>query len=391
LTAPVSQADPLLLPPGACLLHIGPFKTGSSAIQASLHQARPLLGEHGVVYAGKGARAMRAGWAVIGVTPRGRPTATIEEWARLAAEVRAATDRRVCVSTEDLGRVGSRVAHRVVTDLGPERVHVVTVVRRLDRLIPSQWQQRSQSFSTDSFEDYLHAVLDEPGAGSSASGTAFWASHDVARVLRTWAGEVGPDHVVAIVADETDRTLLTRTFERLLGLPEGLLAPAGRGNASLSATGVELLRRLNAEGAARGWPDEVHARLVREVAGRLKRVGPGPGDLAAPPLPAWAAERVAELSVARARAVAESGVRVVGDPGALAVVPRPGAAHEAETVSIDAVVAGVTGAVAGHRALTEPTAARKPHADSADEVPTRDVLAELGRRVSRRFSGGRSR
>ena len=62
----------LLLPEGACLVHIGPYKTGSSSIQAAFHAKRAELREqHGVVYPGKEVRARRAGWGVIGVTPRG--------------------------------------------------------------------------------------------------------------------------------------------------------------------------------------------------------------------------------------------------------------------------------------------------------------------------------
>ena len=36
------------IPEGARLVHIGPHKTGSTAIQVALHSARDRLGEHGV-------------------------------------------------------------------------------------------------------------------------------------------------------------------------------------------------------------------------------------------------------------------------------------------------------------------------------------------------------
>ena len=39
-----------LLPAGAGLLHVGPHKTGSTALQGALHQAREELAAQGVLY-----------------------------------------------------------------------------------------------------------------------------------------------------------------------------------------------------------------------------------------------------------------------------------------------------------------------------------------------------
>ena len=372
-----------VLPPGACLLHVGPYKTGSSSIQSALHHRRPALAEHGVLYAGGTARARRPGWAVIGTTPRGRRTATIDEWVELADEVRAAADRRVCVSTEDLARVDPSVARRVVADLGPDRTHVLTVVRRLDRLLPSQWQQRAQSFKTDSYEDYLHVVLDPDGPADSQSRRAFWASHDVAKVLATWSDAAAPERVIAVVADETDRALLPRTFEQLLGLPAGLLQEAPSGNPSLSYNAVELLRRLNVVAAERGWPDEIYARVVREAAHEMKYAGVPPVDSAVPRLPSWAAARVRELSEQRADALVAAGVRVVGDPDSLRTVEaQDSGAAPVDTVSIDAVVRAVRGVVtADQRSLAVPAAPGRSLAD----VPTRELVGLLGGRAAARL------
>ena len=41
------------LPEGAVLLHIGPYKTGSTAIQQALFDQRDVLAEHGVLYPGR--------------------------------------------------------------------------------------------------------------------------------------------------------------------------------------------------------------------------------------------------------------------------------------------------------------------------------------------------
>ena len=43
-----------LLEPGTRLLHIGPHKTGTTAVQGALHLARERLAAEGVVYPGRG-------------------------------------------------------------------------------------------------------------------------------------------------------------------------------------------------------------------------------------------------------------------------------------------------------------------------------------------------
>ncbi|WP_394289191.1 hypothetical protein [Microbacterium sp.] len=382
------------LPDGSILLHIGPYKTGSTAIQAALHQGREELRGHGVLYAGTGTRAMRAGWAVIGSTPRGRPTATIDEWHSLVEEVREASEPLVCISTEDFGRVGPEIAGRIVTDLGPDRVHVVTVVRRLDKLLPSQWQQRAQSWRTESYEEYLRAVLSERPR-STETGKAVWQSHDLKRQLKVWSDQVGTDRVIAIVADESDRSVLPRAFESLLGLPDGVLQKTPPANPSLSYNGVEMLRRLNLEAQERGWPDEVYYPVMRRMVHEMKEGGRGDGDRAVPGLPAWAEERVRELSERRADVLASSGVRIVGDPDALREVVAGGeAGEEVQTLSIDSAVRGLAGGVAGYQRLESKPGRRQirrvrlgasgPRRRAEPvlaDVPARALLAEAGRRT----------
>ena len=57
---------------GALLLHIGPYKTGTTAIQQALHDARPSLRERGIIYPGKSRRQRRSGWSVMDRHPLGR-------------------------------------------------------------------------------------------------------------------------------------------------------------------------------------------------------------------------------------------------------------------------------------------------------------------------------
>ncbi|MBB2893816.1 hypothetical protein [Flexivirga oryzae] len=54
----------LLLPEGSLLLHIGPSKTGSTAIQIAFDQVRDQLGQYGVGYSTTFRRVLKPGWAV---------------------------------------------------------------------------------------------------------------------------------------------------------------------------------------------------------------------------------------------------------------------------------------------------------------------------------------
>jgi len=387
--------DDLRLPEGSVLLHIGPYKTGSSALQASLHQSRDALREHGVRYAGSSIRAMRPGWGVIGQTPRGRRPATEAEWLELVEETRTATESRVCVSTEDFARVGPDLVERIVRDLGRDRLHVLCVVRRLDRLLPSQWQQRAQSFKSTTYGDYLGVVLDD--ASDHPDHKAFWASHDVATTVDRWVAQVGEDRFTLVVADEADRDLLPRTVEQMLGLPDGMVTPEPGRNASLSLNAIEVLRRVNVTFAERGWPDEVYHRLIRTgMLPELKRAGRAADELSIPAVPAAHAPRLRELSERRAadvEALVARGVRVVGDPAGLRTVEN--VADEdtpaVETISMDSVAAAVAGTVAGMMALEEQDEKRHrrrlararrrthPHAPMAD-LTTRQLARALVRR-----------
>ena len=377
-------------------MHVGPYKTGSTALQGALHRARDELARHDAAYAGQGSRAMRAGWAVLGETPRGRHTAVDAEWSALVDDVRHKADARLCLSSEDLAMAGPDVVRRIVTDLGADRVHVLVVARRLDRLLPSQWQQRTQEFGTLTYDAFLHAVLDEDVPDDDPTRRTFWRSHDLADLVGRWVAEVGGDRVTVVVADEDDRTLLPSTVERLLALPPGLLEVHGS-NPSLTAAGVELFRRLNGVAEQRAWPDAVFARIAKAMVGEMQQVPRHPDDDTVRGLPAWAVDRVRHLSRERATALLASGAVLVGDPSLVeACDPARAAAAEPEVLRPDVVVAALTGVVSGHRrelrrirAGQDPAPEPSPRASTTEETLLPDAAArrhEAAQRLSAVFT-----
>lgn len=388
----------LLLPEGACLLHVGPYKTGSTAIQAALHQARDEMRGYGVVYPGSGTRDRRAGWALLQGVPRGRRSPRMDDWNALVRQVQASRDQRVCVSNEDFGHAAPRFAARIVTELGADRVHVVAVARRFDKLLPSQWQQRIKSHRTYSYEEFLSLVLDDPTARHQVC-RFFWGSHDVEAMVGRWAPLVG-DRLTLILTDDSDRGQLPGTFEQMLGLPPGLLKPGPRSNPSLTMNQVELLRRVNQAFVDNAWSDVAYHRLIQSGLQRtIHAASAGEHNQPIPPLPGWAAERVAELSAKRVETIKSLGVRLVGDPDCLYTeVPSTLAVPDTppESISIEAAALAVEGVVRGaldyearstrrhERALER--AARRAGTRNVDNASGRELLGALSKRVVRKFA-----
>ena len=409
-----SQGEAALLPPDAVLLHIGPYKTGSTALQSALFARQGDLPEHGVSYPGSWRRLFGIGHALLRWAPRGHKLPDVERWDRFAAQVRADDHRRVCLSTEDFGRIQKTARSRkIVEDLGADRLHVVAVARAYHRLLPSHWQERVKSHQVADYEQFLREVLsDDPDAEARRS---FRSSHDISWMLSMWLPHLPPERFTIIISDDTDRSLLTRTFEQMLGLPEQFLASPGPGattsaNASLSFEATEMLRRLNHVFEDRGWSDQAYTRYVQAgLVPALQAAGRSSLESPVPPLPAWAHALVLEQSQARVRAIVESGINVVGDPARLLppdVVDAPPGVPEVDRLPLDAAAHAVAGVVeAAQRrekdlqaklsklrqsraGRTDDGAAGEPGSPAVSATGSKDLLREVVRRQRRRLPRG---
>ncbi|MFP5335829.1 MAG: hypothetical protein ACLGIV_11010 [Actinomycetes bacterium] len=412
----VRDAD-LLLPEGTRLLHIGPQKTGTTAIQFALNRSREQLREHGVVVPGKGPRPLKAVWSLLG-TPDGRPQPPIKHWDNLVRQVEEAGDLRVCISTEDWARVDLDGAKQTVAGLGGERAHVVATARRLDKLLPSQWQQRVKMRRiTLTYDEWLERVLGDDT--SDPHWRNLWVPHDIGSLVDRWTEAAGGrDRFTLIVADEADHGLLPRVFEQLLGLPESILAlsETDKKNSSVSLGRADMIRRINLLAETKGWPDAYTTGPVRLGLTQLvKDAAAWPEEIKSPPLPGWAAERLRELSDRRAELVAGLDIRVVGDPDNLRVPEGTslegtpvGTIMVSAELAADAVELAIDGALEEQRALLDERDRQiarlrnrverlRKRANRADRsapglegVSGRELVRELGRRAGRR-AGLRSR
>jgi hypothetical protein len=309
---------PLRLPENAVLLHVGVFKTGTTSIQGALFRARPQLAEHGVLHAGATRQPISAVLALTGLRGRvGKPRPRMEQWEAFAAEVTAAADRRVVVSSEFFSGADEAAARRAVRELGGPRVHVVVTLRPLVKIMPSQWQQYIRNRSTVTYDDWLEGMLKIPPFNSPTP--TFWHRHRQDAQVERWASIVGPENVTVIVLDENDRDFLLRTFEDLLGLPSGLLvAEKDTENRSMTAGEIELVRQVNGEFLGRGWSDKLYRKFVRQgLTSQMQTNRTPPADEARLTTPQWALDRAAEIGAAAADKLSALGVRIVGDVSTL--------------------------------------------------------------------------
>lgn len=310
-------AGSLRLPQDAVLLHIGAFKTGTTAIQGALFRARPQLSEHGVVHAGEGRQPMDAVLGLTGKRPPGRKAPRAEAWDRLVTQVAAAADKFVIVSSEFFGAADEQTASRAVRELGGPRVHVVVTLRPLAKIMPSQWQQYVRNRSAFSYDDWLEGMLKK--APYDLPTPSFWERHSHDVLVERWASIVGPENVTVVVPPEGDRSSLLRTFEELSGLPSGLLAATrDTENRSMTMAEIELVRQVNVEFGRRKWPDEFYRKVVRQGLSVQMQTSREPSD-DEPPVttPQWALDRVAEIGAEAAVTIRALGVRIVGDISSL--------------------------------------------------------------------------
>ncbi|WP_235736944.1 hypothetical protein [Nocardioides alcanivorans] len=341
-----------LLPAQTNLIHVGPEKTGSTSIQSAFATLRPKLADHGVCYPGNPdlPRAYLEPLGFHGM--RGAPPRDTTEWQDLLKELADAADERVLISHEQLGRATDDQMARVVESLGGVRPHVLMVARRYDTYIPSQWQQGVKARITRSYESYLELVMqdhcDDP------LWRKVWLPHDTVDQVERWSRVVGMDAVTVVVANDQDHGFLSGVFERLLGLPSGMVGDnVSRSNRSLTYPEVELLRHFVISMNEHDATLEEFHRLMRKGVLRAMQSQPAVADEPrVPPLPKWAMELARVRSERRLedlRRLEAEGLRVIGDPQRLAI---PADAPTSEDISPPTVVSLET-AIRANRALAK--------------------------------------
>jgi hypothetical protein len=375
----------VLLEPSTRLLHIGPHKTGTTAIQGALHLARERLAAEGVAYPGRGRQPL---WPILAVTGQpallGGPRPELSYWDNLVRDVRAAGDQRVVLSSEFFAEADDATARRVIADLGGARVHVVVTLRSLTRILPSQWQQYLQNGFHFRYLEWLEGILSDP---PHTPTPGFWRRHRHDELVKRWAAEHGPEKLTVIVVDESDRLMLLRVFESMLGLAEGFLVPEERAaNRSLTVAEAELVRLLNEEFSRRAWPHRNYARFMRYGAvEHMKNAREPLSDEPRIATPDWALARAVEISAEMAKNIEALGVNIVGDISTLGDVPRDVPDPAAEVIPGPAMMPVEAAARAALGAFIAGGAGAQSAEEIVRELNARSLAKVLARRCRQRM------
>lgn len=339
--SPEPALSGLLLPPDVRILHLGPHKTGTTAIQYAFHESREAQHAQKVHYAHSGTQAYLPALGLTGRTGRiGGPVATADDWQGLLRELEEYDDYRCVISSESFSHADTETIARLRDDLGPDRVHILRMVRRYDGLLGSQWQQGvADGVARGEFEAWLERVLD-------VEERSFWFRHHYAEGTKRWLDVVGPDHMSVVVVDTSDRTWLLRVMEALTGLTPGTLPQPSNSNDSMTLQETRAMMLVNRFLDRRGWDHKAHYQYLRLAArSGLRSVERDPHSRKIL-LPEWARPIVRERSLAHIEMLRETGVRIIGDTGLLEV-PEDGPVHDPddpyfESMPLRSVVAVLT-------------------------------------------------
>jgi hypothetical protein len=385
------------LPEDAVLLHIGPHKTGTTAIQGTLAMARQDLAAHGVTYPGPRGAHHDAARVILG-RPAGwshdsAPLPDESVWRDLVTAIHESPGR-VVVSSEFFALIDADGRARVVEEIGRDRLYLLVAARNPGSIALSTWQQVLREGKTGRLEDWLQRSFRRPEPGYATEG--FWSWAEPSTLVEDWSQAVDLDRIRVVVIDETDRALLPTTFEQLLGLPAETLSTRTppSPNRSLTAPEAELLRCATALTKAQLRWDEFSLFFRMGYARRMLDVRVPPRCEARLVLPTWAASQVAAEAGTSIERLLATGVSVIGDLESLRRVPAVADAEPIEQVPVDLAAEALAGVVTAaqrrirtaERRVKRLTAAASDRPRALDEISTRELAAVLRARVRARFT-----
>ena len=237
-----------------CHLHIGTEKTGTTTLQAFLHDNREALAAQGFLFTQSAGERNNREMSIAAFDPVRRDDATMalrirtqEELAqfqrtvveKLKTEVAATTHEQAIFSSEHFHSRLVRPSEierlkEIVKELGFTRTTVVVYLRRPAELATSLFSTAVKSGS--------HA------AAPPEPGEHYWdviCNHQ--RTLLKWSEVFGAENVVPRLFTRQDLVggHIVNDFLGVLGIPLGSMRIPANQNEGLSQFGIEVLRRLN--------------------------------------------------------------------------------------------------------------------------------------------------
>jgi hypothetical protein len=327
------------------VIHAGFHKTGTTALQHSLHASTQQLSAAGYRYpivdqgtsqSGSVLALANRGW---GWQARGSKVLPKRIWTKLVKLTRTGKDS-VILSSEFFSELDDKQVCEVKTAFDGLDVQIVFTMRALDKIFPSTYQQGLKSGTTYTYEDWLERVINDY-YGERKMG--FWKRNRQAHVILRWIEIFGSENVVIITADESNPGLLFERFSELLELQVDALKPVANSglNRSLLLDEIHLLRAINKKiPKTRNW--NAYMTFVRR--GTFEQITATPADkvaatakLRTPKAYAKKIEQIAALEMVELKAL---DIRVLGDLRDLEVGSAPvGANAEVTEIAIEKIAA----------------------------------------------------
>lgn len=301
------------------ILHVGFHKTGTTAIQTSLYYARAELKNSGITYLYARARAHhQAAWSLSqrlwGWNGRGGTTTSPAHWKKFVKQVNSSSGT-VVASSEFFSEINFENIQKIREDVKAKDVQIVFTIRPLVKLLASSYQQYLKYGIKATYEDWLHAQLDEPG--KTKLTPSFWQRNFHGATVQNWAKVFGAKNVTVMVVDETEPQKLYDQFNHYLGLPKDFLTEQKTGgNRSLSVEEVEFLREINLQfPKERSWTE--YTTFVREKAIKSLTDQQFPEGGQKLLTPKWAQDISTELTAKSVQEIKAAKVNVIGDVDSL--------------------------------------------------------------------------
>lgn len=328
------------------IIHAGFHKSGTTALQESLHANRKLLLSHGISYPSNGAKSHhRLAWSLMqktwGWVDRGGERVPIKYWNRKIKEINASKSETVILSSEFFSELDGDLIRRFGSEVKSRKVSVLFTLRPLAKLLPSTYQQYLKYGTVAEYEDWLHSVLDKPGI--STINPTFWVRHSHGKVIAKWADVLGKSNVTVLIVNEANPEFLFDEFNSYLGLPTKTIGAQESGsNRSLTMEEIALLLELNRQfPKERSW-DEYEIFIRRGYIRELTDHVPAAPDKERLLTPQWAVDKANDLGAEIRNEINQLGVRVIGDFESLARATVPiGAPSYPTTIDIKTVAAAM--------------------------------------------------
>lgn len=269
--AAVAQHGPKVFPLGTVFLHIGPHKTGTTALQNALFNERDTLLRHNVNYIttedGRGNANLAA--RAIRNKPSQKHEAQVavpmKYWNNIVRQASGSSADYSVISGEGFADCDDNEIHRIAKELAPGRLRIVVTLRPLAKILSSQWQQYIQNamFKHD-FGEWLGRTLssfDHSPLSERKQPEGFWRRHGHDLLVKRWAFADTLKAPILIVADEGEPRAIMQGFEALTSLPEGTLQPgAVLTNRSLTLPEIEVVRSYYTRLYDQGFQQRVYRR-----------------------------------------------------------------------------------------------------------------------------------